>query len=241
MLRTSLEYRDGDMRLTGYLVDGKGSDPAPGVVIFHGGAGLDDHARQQTERYADLGFVALAADLFGPGVMGDREKVIAAIGAIRGDRELLRRRASAAQQALVGLPGCSGTASVVGFCFGGLAALEYARSGADLTAVVSIHGNLETNQPAQPGSLRPRILACHGAADPHVPMAQTAAFAAEMEAAGADWELVVYGGAMHGFTHRDAVGPAARPGVEYNERADALSFARAAAFLAEGFHGRASG
>jgi dienelactone hydrolase len=132
--------------------------------------------------------------------MGNREKVIAAIGAIRGDRELLHRRASAAQQALVGLPGCSGTASVVGFCFGGLAALECARSGADLTAAVSIHGNLETNQPAQPGSLRPRILACHGAADPHVPMVQTTAFAAEMEAAGAKWELVVYSGATHGGT-----------------------------------------
>jgi len=241
MVGSGVEYLDSDLKLTGYLVDGKGLDPSPGILIFHGGAGLDAHARQQTERYAGLGYVALAADLFGPGVMGDREKVIASIGAIRSDRELLHRRALAAQQALVSVPGCSGTVSAVGFCFGGLAALEYARSGADLAAAVSIHGNLETNQSAQPGSLRPRILACHGAADPHVPMAQTTAFAAEMEAAGADWELVVYGGAMHGFTHRDAVGPAARPGVEYNERADTLSFARAAAFLAEAFQGRASG
>ena len=121
---------------------------------------------------------------------------------------------------------------MVGFCFGGLAALTLARSGAGLAAAVSIHGSLATTRPAGPGAVKARVLACHGALDPHVPMADVTGFAEEMDHAGADWQLIIYGGAMHGFTHQHAV-PGAVPGVAYHRLADERSFAATRAFLAE--------
>ena len=122
--------------------------------------------------------------------------------------------------------------AAVGFCFGGLAVLALARSGVDLAGVVSIHGSLATSAPARPGAVTAKVLACHGAADPHVPPADVAAFAEEMNRAEADWQLVMYGRARHGFTHRHAV-PGATPGVGYDRLADERSFAAARAFLAE--------
>ena len=124
--------------------------------------------------------------------------------------------------------------AVVGFCFGGLAALQLARSGAPIAAAVSIHGSLATSVHAEPGQVRARLLVCHGAMDPHVPLADVTAFAEEMNAAGADWQLNMYGGAQHGFTHTDAK-PGAIPGVAYHEQADTLSFAATRDFLARAF------
>ena len=97
---------------------------------------------------------------------------------------------------------------------------------------MSIHGSLATSAPARAGAVTARILACHGAADPHVPPADVAAFAEEMNHAGADWQLVMYGRAQHGFTHQHAA-PGATPGVAYDRLADERSFAAARAFLAE--------
>jgi len=235
MAGVSIEYAAGQTSLRGYLVKGDPRHSTPGILIFHGGAGLDQHAREQSQRYADLGYVVMAADLFGLDGPPNREQVVATITSLRSDRELLGSRTSAALEVLRKRPECSGAVGVVGFCFGGLAALEYARSGADIAAAVSIHGSLATIRPAEPGSIRARLLVCHGAEDPHVPLADTAAFAAEMQAAHADWEIDIYGGAMHGFTHRDAVGAAAKAGVQYNEDADRRSFARASTFLSEAF------
>jgi dienelactone hydrolase len=99
--------------------------------------------------------------------------------------------------------------------------LEYARSGAAISGVVSVHGGLATTSPAQPSSIQARILVCHGALDPHVPMAQVTAFAEEMKDAGADYQLVIYANAMHGFTHETAAGQ--QPGVQYHAQADARS------------------
>jgi Dienelactone hydrolase family len=135
--------------------------------------------------------------------------------------------------------GTSGPLAAVGFCFGGLAVLTMAPAGADLAGVVSIHGSLGTPAPAQPGAVLARILVCHGARDPHVPLTQVTAFAEEMEQAGADWQMILYGGAMHGFTHSRPT-PAAVPGVAYDAAADHRSFAAARAFLAGlATHGRA--
>jgi dienelactone hydrolase len=121
----------------------------------------------------------------------------------------------------------------VGYCFGGLVALELARGGADVAAVASIHGSLRTKQPAAPGSIKAKVLVCHGALDPHVPLTDLQAFEDEMAKAGADWQVNVYGGAMHGFTH-DADGPSP-PGVAYHAAADARSSAALKYFLDEAF------
>ena len=106
------------------------------------------------------------------------------------------------------------------------------RSGADLAGAVSIHGGLTTGRPAEPGAVAAKILVCHGASDPHVPMADVSAFAEEMNRAEADWQLIVYGRALHGFTHRHAV-PGAVAGVAYDATADERSFVATRAFLAD--------
>ncbi len=229
VLTRTIAYRDGDTRLTGVL-SWSGHHPQPGLLLIHGGAGLDDHAREQAHRYAGLGYAVLAADFYGDGVAGDRERVLATVTALRDDPDLLVARGRAGLDALSRCPEAGPVVAAVGFCFGGLAALTLARAGAELAGAVSIHGSLTTVSPAQPGAVHARILACHGAADPHVPMGQVVTFAEEMAAAGADWQLNIYGGAQHGFTHRHAV-PGATPGVAYDPAADARSFAAASAFL----------
>jgi dienelactone hydrolase len=226
-------YDDQKTALTGVLAwDDAGPHPLPGLLLVHGGAGLDDHARGQARRYAEHGYAVLAGDMFGEGVAGNRERVIACLTGLRDDPERLARRAHAGLAALAGCPEVDGRLAAVGFCFGGLAVLTLARSGAELAGVVSIHGSLATAKPAQPGTVRAKVLACHGALDPHVPLADVTRFAEEMDHAQADWQLIMYGGAVHGFTHSRAV-PGAMPGVAYDARADQRSFLAARTFLAQ--------
>jgi dienelactone hydrolase len=228
-----LSYRDLDVPLTGlFCWDDAQERPQPGTLLIHGGAGLDAHAREQARRYAALGYAVLACDMFGDGIAGDRDRVMACLLALRDDPDRLVRRGQAGLTALAGCPEAAGPVAAVGFCFGGMAALALARAGVGLAGVVSIHGSLATGAPARPGAVTARILACHGAADPHVPSADVAAFAEEMNYAEADWQLVMYGRAQHGFTHKHAV-PGAMPGVAYDRLADERSFAAARAFLAE--------
>jgi dienelactone hydrolase len=125
-----------------------------------------------------------------------------------------------------------GRIAAVGYCFGGMTVLELARSGMELAGVVSVHGSLDASRPAEPESVKAKILVCHGALDPHVPMPQVSAFVEEMKRAGADWQLIVYGGAMHGFTHES--GPYV-PGVAYHAQAAACSGAAMQNFFRELF------
>lgn len=227
LLTRTMSYADGDTPLTGalYWPDGP---PRPGILLVHGGAGLDDHAHEQARRYAGLGYTVLACQMFA--LTGDRERTVQTLTALRDNPDDLVRRARAGLAVLDGAPEAGGTLAAVGFCFGGLVALTLARAGVELAGVVSIHGSLGTVRPARPGAVTAKVLACHGAADPHVPMAHVATFAEEMDAAGADWQLNVYGGAQHGFTHRNAV-PGVYPGVAYHPEADARAFAATRAFL----------
>ena len=228
----TVAYADRDTPLTGELYWDTDDVPRPGIMLIHGGGGLDDHARGQASRYAALGYVVFACDMLGDGVAGDRERVIGSLTALRDDPELLAGRARAGLAELADCGLAREPFAAVGFCFGGLAALTLARSGAELAAAVSIHGSLVTPRPAEPGAVKARVLACHGALDPHIPMADVTGFAEEMDRAGADWQLIIYGGAMHGFTHQHAV-PGAVPGVAYHQLADERSFAATRAFLAE--------
>jgi len=212
-----------------------GPSPAPaGILVIHGGAGLDEHARAQAARWASLGYAVHAGDMFGDGVAGDRQRVMTELTLLRDDPVLLARRADAGLSVLRSHAGPDAPLAAVGYCFGGLAALTMARQGSPIAAAVSIHGSLGTVSPARPGSISARLLVCHGASDPHVPFSQVSAFSDEMEAAGADWRLTMYGGAQHGFTHTHAR-PGDVPGVAYDEAADQRSFADAAAFLAAAF------
>ncbi len=254
----AVPYRDLDTRLKGELYWPETSAEsesarvhAGGILLIHGGAGLDDHAREQARRYAGFGYVVFACDMYGEGVAGSRERIVACATALRDDPAMLVRRGMAAVDALYHCPefakadaaqaqpaaddAARGRIAAIGFCFGGMAALALARSGADLVGAVSVHGSLATTAPAPSGSRIPaKVLVCHGAADPHVPMNDVVAFTDEMNRAGADWQLIAYGQALHGFTHKHTA-PGATPGVAYDQSADERSFAAARTFLAEAF------
>ena len=128
MLATKeIGYRDGETELTGFLAaDDTRPDPRPGLLLLHGGAGLDSHAREQTLRYAALGYVVFACDMYGSSVAGDREQVIGAIKGLLREPEAMLARGLAGLRVLEDCPQFNGQAAAVGFCFGGRSALEFA-------------------------------------------------------------------------------------------------------------------
>jgi dienelactone hydrolase len=224
-------YRDDQTQLTGVFAwNDATAAKRPGVLVVHGGAGLDDHAKGRAKRLAEHGFVTFACDMYGDGVAGNREHVMANIKELREEPGKLCRRALAGLDVLKSHPLADGRFAAIGYCFGGMTVLELARSGAELAGVASIHGSLHTTNPAKPGAINTKILVCHGALDPHVPMAHVNAFVEEMNTAQADWQLLIYGRALHGFTHEN--GPAI-PGVAYDALADTRSSAAMLAFFRE--------
>ena len=228
----AVDYRDGDAELSGLLVWDGTERARPGVVVVHGGAGLDDHARGRARQLAELGLLVFACDMYGNAVIGDRERVMSCIRELMAERDKLARRAQAGVDVLSSHLLFDGNIAAVGYCFGGRAVLELARTGAELAGVISVHGSLETANPAGPGDVKAKVLVCHGALDPHVPTTQLTGFIEELNAAGTDYQLIVYGRAVHGFTHD--VGPQG-PGVAYHAASDRRSFIAIKAFLAEIF------
>lgn len=227
------KYQDGSVDLTGMFAwDERSSGKRPGILVIHAATGLDDHPKGRAKQFAAWGYLALACDLYGPGVLGDRERVRATINDLRQDPAKLCRRANAAIEVLRAHPLCDARIAAIGYCFGGLTVLELARSGADLAGVASVHGSLGTSNPAQPGQIKAKILVCCGALDPHVPMTQVSAFADEMNHSGTDWQLALYGGAKHGFAHENAPSSA---GVEYHALSDFRSTHLIRDFFAELF------
>jgi dienelactone hydrolase len=230
----NLDYFVGETRFAGFLALPRRPWPRPGVLVLHGGAGLGEHEREQARRLAALGFAAYAPDLLG-GPFASREQGMAVIGDLVGEPTALRARCQAALQALQAQAAVDARrAAVIGFCFGGLAALELARSGADIAAAVIFHGGLHTAAPTYLGSVRAKVLVCTGAADPFVTAEHRTAFEAEMTAAGADWRMIVHGGAMHGFTH-PGLTPATSPGSAYDGVAAERSWRSMRDLLAEVF------
>ncbi|MFO1422131.1 MAG: dienelactone hydrolase family protein [Candidatus Competibacteraceae bacterium] len=233
----TVEYRQGDTRLVGYLAypkDAKG--PLPGVLVVHEWMGLNDYAKRRAEQLAELGYVAFAADIYGDGkIAADVKEAGALSGTYKKDRPLLRARTAAGLATLKAQPGVANDkVAAIGYCFGGGAVLELARSGADLAGVVSFHGGLDTPTPQDAKNIRAKVLALHGADDPYVPADQVAAFEQEMRAAGVDWQLIAYGGAVHGFTN-PAHGGDNSKGAAYNAAADARSWVAMRQFFNELF------
>jgi dienelactone hydrolase len=233
----TVEYKEGDTALEGFLAyDDAAAGPRPGVLVIHDWMGVGPNSKRRAEELAGLGYVALAADIYGKDVRPkSRDEAAAAAGKYRSDRALLRRRAAAGLEALRARKEVDPKrVAAIGYCFGGGAALELARSGADLGAVVSFHGNLDTPNAEDARNIKAKVLVCHGADDPFVKPEQVAAFEAEMRNAHVDWQLVSYGGAVHGFTHKDA-GDDPSKGMAYNAAADRRSWAAMRELFDEAF------
>jgi dienelactone hydrolase len=234
MISKTLTYDAGGRTFAGDFVCPDAPGPRPGVLVLHGGGGLSDHERERCAWLAAAGYAAFAPDLFGEPFQS-REHAMALIGALAGDADRLRGRLAAALDALRRDPAVDPAhTAAIGFCFGGMAALELARSGADLAVAISLHGGLTTTRPAEAGRVRARVLICAGAADPFVSREHRSALEDELTAAGADWRMLVFGGVKHGFTHRDA---APAPGIAYDAAADRTSWSATLEMLAAAFGG----
>lgn len=220
-----IAYDVAGRRHIGHLaVDRDRSGTRPAVLVCHEGPGLSDHAKNVAERLAGLGYVAFALDYHGGGQPLAREEVMAQLVPLMGDPDRIRSLAAAGLEVLLGQREAdAGRVGAIGYCFGGTMALELARSGADVHAVVGFHSGLATVRPDDAANIRGTVLVQIGTEDPIVPPDQRAAFEAEMRAGGVDWRMVLYGGAQHSFTNIDA-GQAGMPGIAYHEPSDRRSW-----------------
>ena len=217
-----LQYTDGSTALTG-LVARPANAARAAILVFPTIMNPTPAVEAKAQRLAEAGYLALIADFYGerPGSFDDAR---AHAAAIRPDPLAYRRRLKAGLKALATLPEAEGLPlAAIGFCMGGQAALELARDGAPLEAVVSFHGLLDTALPARPGQITARILVCHGDADQMVPRSQVMAFWEEMDAAQANWHFHSYSGVKHGFTNPARV--EGNSAVGYDASADRQSWA----------------
>lgn len=228
-------YRHGDTELEGYLAwDASRSGPRPGVVVVHEWRGHNEYARGRARQLAALGYVAFAIDMYGKGVYAkDHADAAARAGAFKKDRAHMRARARAGYDVLAKHPLCDASkTAALGYCFGGTTALELARSGAPLAGVASFHGDLSTANAADAKAIRGKVIAFHGAEDPHYKDDHVLAFMNEMRAAKVDYQVVFFGGAVHSFTVTDA-GSDPSKGSAYDAKADARSWAMLEDYLRE--------
>jgi dienelactone hydrolase len=232
-----IDYQENGTACQGVLVyDDSAKDKRPGVLIVHDWMGVGPFVQHRAEEVAKLGYVAFAADIYGKAVRPkSQEEAGAQAGKYKNNRPLLRARAGAALNVLKDNPHVDGNRlAAMGYCFGGTTVLELARSGADIRGVVSFHGGLETPNMDDAKAIKCPVLAMTGADDPHVPPEQIAAFEGEMRLAKIDWQLIVYGNAVHSFTNPEA-GNDNSKGAAYNEKADKRSWEAMKRFLAEIF------
>jgi dienelactone hydrolase len=224
------------VKFEGVLVYEDGGAARPGLVLVPNWMGVTEANVKQAELVASHGYVVLVADVYGVNVRPKTpDEAGKAAGALKGDRALLRKRTSKALEVLLaqkGTPLDVTKVGATGFCFGGTAALELARSGAKLAGVATFHAGLSSPTPADAANFHGKVLAMHGADDPFVPAEEVKAFEDEMRAAKLDWQLVKFGGAVHSFTDVDAkqAGQAM-----YDERSARRAYQLMDQFFAEAF------
>lgn len=222
----TVDYKQGDSTLEGWLVyDDAKQGKRPGVVVFPAWNGPDEDAKTRAQALAKMGYVAFVADVYGKGVRPQAPKDAGAEASkYMKDRSLLRDRAKAAYDQLSKNPMVNASKiAAIGYCFGGAGALDLARSGAPIVDTVTFHGDLTSPTPQDDNNIKGQVLVLHGADDPIVNAQAQAAFRKEMTDAHVHWEMILYGGAVHAFTQKDA-GNDPSKGAAYNAYADKQSW-----------------
>jgi len=238
--RQTLAYTAGKDELKGYMAfDDESEGARPGVIVIHEWWGLDDYIRTRTDKLAELGYTALAIDMYGNGATADSpDEAGGMMNAVLGNMEMGTSRLRAAHDVLCAQTVVDKTrTAAIGYCFGGAMVLHMARIGLPLKAVVSFHGALGSFHTPAPGEIQSRILVCHGAKDSLVPESDIEAFHAEMAAAEANVKFESYEGALHGFTNPDATERGRNYGLPlaYEQRADEASWSEMKALFDEVF------
>ena len=224
MQQSNLDYWDDEgRRYVGYLVVPDHAE-GPAVLLAHNAPGIDEFERGMARRLAALGYVVLCADYVGNGELLGMDQVHPRLGAAIVDTTLLRGPITAAFRALVVQPGVDASrTAAIGYCLGGAAVLELARGGAGVAAIVTFHGSLPVTKPEDNRNIKGKILVQTGAADAMVPPETRTLFEAQMNEAGVDWRMVLYGGVLHAFTVPGATNYG-MPGMRYDSDADARSW-----------------
>jgi len=227
-------YHDGETELAGEIHSPENAN-GKAILVVHEADGIGGNVRRRCAMLAERGYTAAAADLHGGGRVLPDEQIQPALAAFRQDPAMFRRRIGAALDAMCAAVELTpDRTAAIGYCFGGMAVLELARSGAPVAAVASFHGLLTSEAPALRGRISARVLACTGALDPLVPPGDVAAFQAEMIAAEADWHLLVHGRALHSYTNL-AVDGLHDARMRYDAAADRQSWSALMTFLDETF------
>ena len=236
-----LLYKDGTATLHGETFPPTNEANGRAVLVVHEADGIGGNVRLHCRRLAKLGYFALAADMHGGGKHLHGEAITSALAQFRREPDLVRNRAAAAHKALLCVAGVDARDSAaIGFCFGGFAVLELARSSAPVAAVASFHGLLTTAMPAKRGEVNARVAVYTGARDPLVPVADIIKFQEEMSQADVDWQITVYGNALHSFTNKD-VAKLDDPRMAYDPLSHSASWRAAMDFLRSSFEQVGSG
>jgi dienelactone hydrolase len=232
----TVEYSAQGVVMKGYLAyDESIKGKRPGVMVVHEWWGLNDYARKRARMLAELGYTALAVDMYGEGKVASHPD-----DAGRFSSELMKNFDSTKARFMAAMEFLKQQGSVdptriaaIGYCFGGGVVLNMARQGVDLKGVASFHGELTPVKPAQSGSVKTKILVLNGSADKFTTPEQIKAFKQEMKAAGADFKFISYPGALHSFTNpeADALGKKYNMPIGYNAKADKESWNEMKKFL----------
>ncbi len=235
MPHTVLRYKASGLDMVSDFYVGEGGHQRPGVLVFSGGGGLSDHYRGLAQKFANLGYAALACDLHGGARQGDHDLRVALprVQALMANPADLSGRGIGALEALRQRPEVdSRRISAVGYCLGGIQSLEMVRGGADLAAVVAVHTPVAALGPVGVDQIRAKILVVNGTEDHTVTPEHYKRFEDEMRQKKADWQLLLLGGVVHSFTLPDAVA-FKNPNNRYDDKATQRTWRRTVDLLAE--------
>jgi dienelactone hydrolase len=235
-----IDYQAGSVRGKGALVwNEKVSGKRPLLLVMSNWLGVNDTIVKRTQKMAGDKYVAFVADMYGDGKTCDGPPTSQDwMMAVRGDRVEGRKRVNAGLQTLIAEAnkrgiGDTSKKAAVGFCFGGGNVLELARSGAELEAVVCLHGDLATTMPAKKGDIKAAVFVMHGSKDPVAPKSDRDALEAEMDGAGANWQMLDFGGRLHSFAEEETM----MKGVaEYNAPAAHQTYRMLDDFIQDAFN-----
>ncbi len=230
-----IDYYDGEVLLEATVALEKSQGKRPLIFIFPAWEGKNDFAEKKAIELAKIGFIGCALDPYGKGILGkDREECSSLMGPLMANREMLRRRILASKALLSVIPEADiDKVGAIGFCFGGLCALDLARAGVDVKGVVSFHGLLQEAEGLSIHPILSKVLVLHGNKDPMVSCRDVETFCLEMESKSVDFQVHIFGNTMHAFTNPEANDPDF--GTVYSQSADCRSWLLMRSFFEELF------